>query len=87
MNEEEPPDLTVNVYRTRINPRQYFPVKIGNNGTIDEKLSKFSNTADIFGTYKVGAKYENDFFELCKNSFGKQKIIVKKRIEELLMQK
>ena len=99
MNEEGPPDLTIIVYKTRICPRHlpekisrhfnnlrniggYFPIVIG-NGTIDEKLIK-SFTAPVVGTYKIKSKDETAFYDLCNDSFGKNKRIFRRNVERFL---
>ena len=86
MNEEEPPDLTVRVYKTIIPPWQYFPVEISNNGTTNKGLKDFSNHRHIIGTYKMKPKRFNELYSLCNSLFREKEGIVKKRIEELLAQ-
>lgn len=82
MDDTEPPDLTIVVYKTLTG--QYYPVVIGNNGKINEELKNYFNPKHIFGIYKIKPKYENEFSKLCDDSFKKNEGVVRRRIEELL---
>lgn len=83
MSDEEPPDLTIVVYKTLTG--QYYPIVIGNNGKINEEL-KNSFKAHICGMYKVKPIHKKDFEKLCEDSFGKRECDVQRRIEKLLTQ-
>jgi len=82
MDDDEPPNFTIRVYRTIIG--QYYPIVISNNGDKELRLENFSNKNHILGIYKVRREDFDVFYDLCKTSFGKSNRFVKKRIEELV---
>ena len=82
MNDTEPPNLTINVYRTFTG--QYYPIQIGSNGDRDEKLAKFSNQRHILGTYEIKPDDFNVFWSLWEDSFKRSERFVKRRIDEFI---